>query len=236
MGDATNEEIRYTQFLLQVNLLPVKLGFVTDPELPSNEVTTFISPLDVGTWSCLGFSITAIAGFLTVLANTKDGWTGFVATVTLKAFVVTSILLGQVGDSTRKVYRAKKVVIVLLIFWFCGNLLLMANLYQGSIYSCLAVPFPPKTPSGVMDLVHWDIPVVAMDVLYNGESKSVHSYLIDFSIPELLKDNGLSPQFRDFLEKLQPKLLSWSASRGTNGVKNSDRKLNEIASNNGNID
>ncbi|OXA54901.1 hypothetical protein Fcan01_11392 [Folsomia candida] len=201
------QNISRTEILVQVSLSPINLGCVTDPPLPATGVATFISPLDFGTWTCLAVSITVVAGFLTCLAckgANLGSWSGVIVTVMCKIFTVTSILIGQVGDSTGSNYRARKIIMVFLIFWFCGNLLLMSNLYQGSI-----VPLPQPTPNGVADLVNWNIPVVAMDVLYNSEINSVEAYLIEYNIPELLLNNDLNQQFKRFLIKLHSKLLSY---------------------------
>lgn len=126
-----------------------------------------------------------------------------------KVLTVSCILLGQVGESTGKAYRMGKVALVLLILWLFANILLMANLYQGSIYSCLAVPFPPQTPQSVEDLINWDIPILAMDIFYDDPSSTYKSNLLDRIIPELLLSEGSSPQFIKLLKNLHARALPW---------------------------
>lgn len=117
--------------------------------------------------------------------------------------VVTCILLGQVGESTGKGYRSGKIVLVLFTIWFFGNFVLMTNLYQGSMYSSLAVLKPKTPPSGVYDLVNWDIPLVSLDMVYDYKSGSTKTILVDYIIPALMSSGGKDSELSKFLSKLK---------------------------------
>lgn len=72
----------------------------------------------------------------------------------------------------------------------------MANLYQGSIYSRLAVLYPPPSPSGFKDLINWDNwPVVAKDINFIDANGSRHSVLLKFILPQLLQSNDKNLKF-----------------------------------------
>lgn len=95
-----------------------------------------------------------------------------------KVFTITCIFLGQVGDSSGGSYRKGKVAIIQFTLWFFVNLFLMVNFYQGFIYSCLTILYPPRTPRGVDELVDLDIQVVANDTYTMNSSRK--TYLSDF--------------------------------------------------------
>lgn len=154
---------------------------ITDPASLAGGVETFVSPLDLDSWICVLISIITVSGFLTGLmvkfASPLAACGGIYVD---KIITITCILLGQVGESSGKAYRVGKVAIVLMILWLFGNLIVMANFYQGSIYSCLTVLFPPETPRNAKDLVNWDIPMISME----GDGK--RDDLLDDLIPNLL--------------------------------------------------
>lgn len=192
-----------------IKFKPLNFVTVTNLPAPASGVDTFVSPFDLETWACLAVSVVSIAGYLTWHGARQDGGgNSFLITLASKGITVTCILLGQVGDSTGKAFRVGKVALVLLTLWLFGNLLLMANLYQGSIYSCLAVLFPPQTPRGVEDLVNWDIPVVAADHVYSYNTAAFQSYLFDYIIPDLLSAEGHTPKFKQLMSQLRSKILS----------------------------
>lgn len=124
-----------------------------------------------------------------------------------KLIIVTCIFLGQVGDSSGSPYRNRKVSLILLTLWLFGNLFLMVNYYQGSIYSCLAVLLPPPTPRRVEELADSNIRMIAMNEYYKLDG-TAHTYLQDIVIPQLIKSVGQKPEFIKFLAKFQAKLLS----------------------------
>lgn len=200
IGEVSPDEAMY-----EINVHIINFMTVTNPPSPGSGVATFVSPFDTGTWTSLLFSVISVAGCLTWLAwkggESKDAVT-FLTIMTEKVIMVACILLGQVGESTGKAYQSRKIVWILLILWLLGNFLLMANLYQGSIYSCLAIPKPIQTPHGVEALVNWNLPVIVMDDLYNAGTGRQDSYLLDYIIPRLMsKESHRSPKFLKLLSK-----------------------------------
>lgn len=120
---------------------------------------------------------------------------------------MTCILLGQVGESAGRSSHAGKAAMVFLTLWFFGNFLLMMNLYQGSIYSFLAVLLPPHTPDSMEELVNWGGPVVDPDVSFRSRDGSMESVLLYYIIPHLL-NSIQNPRSKGFLLKFANKVLS----------------------------
>lgn len=131
---------------------------------------------------------------------------------------VTSILLGQAGQTTGKVYNAGKVALIIFNLWLFGYLILMSNLYQGSIYSYLTVPVLPQTPRGVEDLLNWDVPIVAMDSVYSYPTKSYETYLKRYIIPEMISSGVHNEKVVEFLNKFQAKVLPMNDESMANTV------------------
>ncbi len=181
---------------------------VTDYPSPAGGVETFMSPLDLGSWICLLISAIAVAGFLASLVI-ADGslWTAYIPLIADKLVTIICLLLGQVGDSSGKPYRTGKVAILLVVLWLFGNLILMGNFYQGSIYSCLTVQFPPEVPRSVGDLENWKIPMITMDSFIRANDLPPISLLLDDIIPSLLFKNSDKPEFTHFLKNVQGKIL-----------------------------
>lgn len=129
-----------------------------------------------------------------------------------KVIAVTSLLIGQVGETESKVYRNGKTSVILIILWIFGNYILMANLYQGSIYSCFTVPILPQTPVDVKDLLNWKIPVVAVDTfpVYDAGTWSDRTLLDNYVIPQLITSGEHNPIFDKFLSNFQKILLSFT--------------------------
>ncbi|XP_035708287.1 uncharacterized protein LOC110850132 [Folsomia candida] len=191
-------------YILNVNLRSINFLTVTNPPSPSNGVETFVTPFDLATWMCLLVITLSLAGFLNFAIRQDDQW---VSSINV-AIAVVSILLGQVLETTGKAYASGKVALVLITFWLFGNLFLTSNLYQGSIYSCLAVLVPPQTPRGVEDLLNWDVPMVAMDTVYSTRSRSYQTFLKFFIIPELITSYVKNSKFVNFLTEFQARVLS----------------------------
>lgn len=203
-GGVLSYRINYVEtfyYIYKASFTYVNFLTITNPPSPTNEVT----PFDWETWLCLLLSVVGLAGFLTLLELMGGCRNNWILVMVEKLITVASILLGQVGDSAA--YRQCKVTLILLAFWLFGYLILMANLYQGSIYSCLAVLTPPDTPRGVRDLINWDILTVARDPFYHFESRSTKSSLLDYIIPTLLSSGIQSPEFTNFLTRFQEKVV-----------------------------
>lgn len=205
----------------EVNLRKIDFITLTNPPSPSNGLATFVSPFDWEIWCCLLISVVSVAGFLTLLGckglihgayvskmrAIPETGTGWPALFGAKLIMVTFIFLGQVGESSTKLYRNGKAAFILLTIWLFGNLFLMVNYYQGSIYSFLAVLFPLKTPRGVEELVNWNITMVAMDyyVLPAGDGRT---YLQDVVLRQLISSSTKNTNFKTFLTKFRSNLLS----------------------------
>ncbi|OXA36737.1 hypothetical protein Fcan01_28490 [Folsomia candida] len=143
---------------------------ITNPPSPASGVTTFVSPFDTESWTFLLISVIFVATYFAWLE--QDGiircdLQTFVS-MAEKVITVTSMFLGQVGETTRKAYCKAKVALILVILWLFGYFILTANLYQGSIYSCLAVLFPPQTPQGFNDLAKGNIQIEKISPIGNG--------------------------------------------------------------------
>lgn len=148
-------ETKLAEFVYTVTFDPMKFITVTNPSSPASSVTTFVSPFDPATWICILISIISVAEFLTFLKcrGTRHAQ-NFATTFIDKVMTVTFIFLGNVGESSRKAYRSRKISLLLVTIWLFGYLVLMLNFYQGTIYSCITVPLPPPTPRGFEDLVN----------------------------------------------------------------------------------
>lgn len=209
-GGVLSYRINYIEtfyHIYKVSLSYVNFLTITNPPSPASGVATFVTPFDRETWICLLLTIIGLAGFLTYLEFIKVSRNYWLVTALEKLITVTSILLGQVGDTAGKAYRRGKVTLVILTLWLFGYLVLMANIYQGSIYSCLTVLIPPPTPHGVHDLIDWDILIVARDPFYNFVSGSTKSSLLDYIIPNLLSSGAQTPKFTKFLTGFQQKVV-----------------------------
>lgn len=205
-----------TTFLHEIEILGIDFLTITNPPSPASGVPTFVSPFDKEIWHFLLVYVICVAGFLafveckaasgSVIGDGEVHKTliSYAILMAEKVITVTSVFLGQVGDSSGKLYRKGKVALIILILFLFGNLFLVVNYYQGSIYSCLAVLLPPQTPRGVEELVDYDIQTIYMD-----EVDSMHNYLQEILIPQLLKNFDQKPKFCKFLTKLSPKLLSY---------------------------
>lgn len=209
--------------LYQVDFRTMSFVTITNPPSHASGVSTFISPFDLHIWCCLSFSVVSVAGFFTFLgfherisgpctSNITKGelgvpWRFCASLMVRKVITVAFIFLGEVGESSGRSYRNRKVAIILIILWLFGNLFLVVNYYQGSIYSCLAVLLAPQVPRGVEELINLDIPMVDMHT-YTLTNGSTQLYLKDIIIPQLLHSPGQSSKFTTFLAKFQTKLLS----------------------------
>lgn len=218
--------------IFQVNFKSFNFVTVTNPSTHASGVETFVSPLDVETWICLLISVVSTVGFLACQGTNRN-----ILTVTMvadKLITITSLLLGQVGETSGKPYQTGKVILILITLWFFGNLILMSNVYQGMIYSCLAVLVPPQTPSGMDDLVNWDIPIVAMDIAFDSRTNTYKPYLSRYIIPELILSSEQNPKFMQFLTKFKAKISSISTKSVSTMVdtvflENSDKSHQTIA-------
>lgn len=203
------DEFRVYHFVYQVEFISINFMTVTNPPSPAGGVSTFVSPLDLETWSCLIISILSAAGILTLIQWNGDVkiWTSLVATMAGKVITVSCIYLGQVGESSGRAYREGKAVWIMVTLWLFGNMILMGNFYQGSIFSCLTVLLPSQTPEGINDLVNWDIPLVSIDLA--GDKDSPLSLLLHYVIPKLQRiyGGGKNLKFQKFLTKFQAKVL-----------------------------
>lgn len=193
--------------LYQVTQVSINFVTIANPPSAASGIATFVIPLDWETWTCLLTMIPTVAGFFALVELSGISWTSWIAVMTDKMITVASILLGQVGSSAGRAYRSGKIAFVLVILWLFGNNILTVNFYQGSIYSCMAVLFPPQTPGGIQDLVQWDVNVVAMDVVDIGPDDTSQTTLLDSIIPELVSNGGLNPKFTRDLFKFGAKLF-----------------------------
>lgn len=208
---------------------------VTNPPIMAGGIETFVSPFDPETWACLLISVISVAIFLTWSGwKNGDSLSSFAGTMVDKIITVTCVFLGYVGDSTGKEYRSRKIVIMLITLWLFGNFILMTNIYQGSIYSLLTILVPPQTPSGVKDLLNWDIPLIAMDTVYHPITKTHRSYILDHIIPELIFASRKNSKLINFVTKFGSKVLSINDAPVSNMVdktilENSSRTHHTIA-------
>lgn len=124
----------------------VRFSIVTSFPSVRNDFATFLLPFDKPTWILL-----IVASIMTSTLTLVDvSYFGFVYRFGVKEYLynhlfqLAALLLGQSanGDVT-KIFANKRVSIVISIVWLFGCYILMANLYQGSMFSFLTVPqFP----------------------------------------------------------------------------------------------
>lgn len=195
---------------------------ITNPPSARSGIVTFVLPFELEIWWHLLVSVISVAGILTFSAwagggrddgipmKTEGLWreAGFyAAAMAEKVITVTFIFLGQVGDSSGRTYRKGKVAIIVFTIWFFGNLFLMVNYYQGSIYSCIAVLYPPRTPGGVEELVDFDIPIVDTGT-YTTFNGTKETNLHDVVLPKLIPSVSQNPKLYQLLTRFKAKLLS----------------------------
>ncbi|OXA53532.1 Glutamate receptor ionotropic, delta-2 [Folsomia candida] len=193
-------------FLYELIHSPYNFITVTNAPYPASGVATFVAPFDLYTWSCLMASVISVAGSLTLVAYKDGGLYSFVSMTASRLITTICVLLGQSEESNGRPYRTRKANIVLLTLWLFGNFFLMINYYQGSIYSCLLVLFPEKTPKSVDDLVNWDIPIIAPYNIRLGITGKRENILSDYLIPKLIASSNHNIKLVRFLTKLQSKL------------------------------
>lgn len=206
-SDGTRHQSDY--YIHQVIFASINFITISNPPSLARAIVSLLSPLDVGSWTCLIFIVSFGAGVLTLVdteglnrASYLDG----AERALNKMVVVTCLLLGQVGESKGKPYRTGTAVLVLLTLWLFGYFILMQNLYQGSMYSNLAVLKPTRPPGGVYDLVNWDIPIVSMDIVYDYKSRSAKSILADYVMPQLLAISESESELSKLIMKLKEKI------------------------------
>lgn len=207
---STINNISLDDYVYQVKMNSINFIIVTAPPAPASAVITFISPFDAGIWACLLTSVALITGFLTFLewrdARKASCLINIAIIATDKLITVTSIFLGQVGQSSAKPYQAGKVALLFVILWLFGYFIVMLNVYQGSIYSCLAVLKPPQPPTGVEDLLHWDIPIIVLDPIYNVKTQTYGSVLLNYILPKLIQGANKNKKFKKFLTQYQERI------------------------------
>lgn len=214
----SNFDLNFGYVLYQVDLRTTSFVTLTNPPTPEAGLSTFVSPFESETWCFILVVVISVACFLTFLESDEGfamvnrgeichAWIYFTTLISEKVITVTFIFLGQVGDSAGRTYGKRNVALILFTLWFFGNLFLMVNYYQGSIYSCLAVLFPPKAPREVEELADLDVSMVAMDN-YRTRNGTKYTYLQDMVFPQLNSSVSQTPKFVKFITKLDAKLLS----------------------------
>lgn len=206
-------QISLTDVVNQLDFMLINFITVTSLPSPANGLATFLSPFDLETWCCLVTSVISTAGFLQFVLYRPVNPCKLTCRVSKMAenmITVFSIFLGQVGNSFRRAYRVGKIALLLVTLWLFGNLILINNYYQGSIYSCLAVLFPPQTPGGIEELRDLDIPIVAMNLFAKTGTNSLNTFLVDEIIPKLIHSDIQTPKFVKLLTKFQTKVLSYN--------------------------
>lgn len=203
-----------------VEFQPLNFISVTNPPFPASGLDKFISPFDLTVWCCALVQIIIIAAFLTwlvymdrecVSTTAKIGqrtiWIAYSVLMAEQTITILFIFLGQVGQSSGRPYQKGKVAIILLTLWLFGNFFLMVNYYQGSIYSCLAVPLPPRTPRGVEELIDWDIQIVSA-AKYITLDGTKGKYLEDILLQQLRMVADNNKKHTKFLTEFMARLLS----------------------------
>lgn len=228
-GRATPYVEQYNEMddsIYQVVFYSLNFITVTNPPSANSGLDAFISPFDSETWAFLFITVVTLGGFVSGLGQMDSVQHGCLVLVSIveKVISVTSVLLGQVSDTTGKAYRTAKVASLLIILWLFGNLVLTANLYQGSIYSCLAVILPPQTPLDFDDLVTWDLAIISDARGYDYGTQSRMSILVFTIIPELLSTPGISSKFAKLRKTLQARVTTSQDPRVYKMIKNSVRE------------
>lgn len=86
----------------------------------------------------------------------------------------------------------------------------MINLYQGSIFSCLTVTFPPPVPKIWDDLVHSNISVMTSSLFsrsYGSSDEFADSVLQLEVLPIFRRIMDKSPNFLELLNSFEPQLV-----------------------------
>lgn len=203
----------YAYNLHQIRMHTIHFITITNPPSPAGGVETFVTPFEPDTWWVLLATVISVAGFFT-FSTYHEARTGAKTCLFLKTWTylprlmadntitVSILFLGQNNDS-----RKGNMGFVIVIVWLFGNFVLMVNYYQGSIYSCFTVLFPPTTPRGLDELIDYNIPMIAMDS-YDTFNGSRYTHLQDIVIPELISNANQNSSFFKLISKFQAKLLS----------------------------
>lgn len=156
---------------------------------PMEGLKSFSAPLDGPMWVLLLLSSlakTAVLQVIQVLLKDKRNWGMKVVNNFLNLI---SIHLGQVGGNVLKVFGVPEITAgsVLLPVWFFSCYILMANVYQGSIFTFLAVPLIPEVPTDLEALVESNLPIMTNTYSRVQVDYRDSSILKEDLIPELVK-------------------------------------------------
>ncbi|OXA39982.1 hypothetical protein Fcan01_25259 [Folsomia candida] len=182
---------------------------ITQFPSPVNSIIGLFNPFE----GVIGLSILASCiGITLILQSDGNGLSNTCNLLrSLQEFtMVQSLLFGQsIADGILKKVKNKKVSRPLLGIWFLSCYILMDNLYQGSIYSDLAVRNPPLVPKTFDELVSANVTIITTTpghFLQKSGISTKASLLTESIIPDLLRKNFAS-NFNKFLKNLVSKIV-----------------------------
>ncbi|OXA45068.1 hypothetical protein Fcan01_19980 [Folsomia candida] len=202
--------------LYGVNFAKFEFSVVTVFPAVANNFAIFLLPFDTTTWILLVVSCITISSLVQISVSAS----GFSYSIVLKKYItnalfkVTAMLLGQSekGDGT-KIFAKRRVALIVSTVWSFGCYILMENLYQGAMFSFLAVPEFPKVPRTMEELMSSKLPVLTTSsfrfysAAMNGSRRTVttDSTLKGIIIPQLMV--AASPAYRRLLDSLDKRIV-----------------------------
>lgn len=184
-----------------------KFKFFVVTDLPSrmNTFEAFISPFDIYTWALILFCVFALFAFIfSDHYLMQDGNNN----VVLAMFNVVTPLIGQVSDNVHHMFHCRNGGAWIWILWISfGGYILMYNLYQGSVYSCLTVKLPSTVPKSMTELRDSDISVITFSNVEHLHVKLPPSMLKYSAIPEMITTLGPNDSYAVLLSQLNYRIV-----------------------------
>lgn len=181
------------------------LTIVTNFPSRQGSVDTLLSPFDHLTWILLYVSTILVA----MVIHMDIKILKFKPLELPKFDPIFHLLTQLVGQSS--FYLVKINFKTIAVIWSIFCYILMGNLYQGSIYSCLTVMLPPSVPRTVADIVSSNLQVLTMSLVYDkvGPNGTLmySSVLKHFILPSLIHQFPENSTIARKLSELEENLI-----------------------------
>jgi hypothetical protein len=194
-----------------------KYSFAIITQFPSNSASleTYFSPFDIPTWVILLFSVFSVALLfhLEGIVHSKISKSNTRRTFSTHYFFITlSACLSQVNENFFKILHSRGSTISPKIFigWLFACYILMENVYQGSIFSCLTIAIPSRVPGTLQELA--DSSLFSVTTSYHLESRGSNQFLAystlkTAAIPTAISSWAAEHQFSKLLTKLNQSIV-----------------------------
>lgn len=183
---------------LMLTMDKFEFTIVTNFPTTVGSLETLFSPFDYFTWTFLLLSCIAI--IVLIYSERK-----LLSLSTLKFEPIFNLVSQLIGQGS--FYFGNLNFKTIAVFWSFFCYILMENLYQGSIYSCLTVTLPPSVPKTIEDVISSNLQVITtssiLSVLVIQQNLSVlqHKILPDL-IPWFPADSAYSRTIQKFNSSL----------------------------------